>query len=115
MMNLKHAICTRMLEEAGAALVEAALTGTVMVTMLIGTVEIGRVAYIAMETTNAAKAAVAYGSQNSDHRDRSGWDAGSCTARSDRLGFAKRIADGVGDACLLLFITGYDRDALQLR
>ncbi len=64
MLNIKQSIRSKMLDEAGAALVEAALTGSLMVTMILGTVEIGRVTYIAMETTNAAKAAVAYGSQN---------------------------------------------------
>jgi Flp pilus assembly protein TadG len=51
--------------EVGGALVEAALTAPVLVTMLLGMVELGRVAYIAIETSNAARAAVSYGSQNS--------------------------------------------------
>ena len=51
-------------KEAGAALIEAALTAPLLVLMLIGAVEFGRVAYIAMETTNAARAAVSYGSQS---------------------------------------------------
>lgn len=50
--------------ERGGALVEAALTAPVLVFMLLGMVEFGRVAYIAIETSNAARAAVAYGSQN---------------------------------------------------
>jgi Flp pilus assembly protein TadG len=50
--------------EVGAAILEAALTAPLLIFMLLGLVEFGRVAYIAMETTNAAKAAVAYGSQN---------------------------------------------------
>ena len=48
----------------GGALVETALTAPVLVFMLLGMVEFGRVAYIAIETSNAARAAVSYGSQN---------------------------------------------------
>ena len=51
--------------EGGGALVETALTAPVLVFMLLGMVEFGRVAYIAIETSNAARAAVSYGSQNS--------------------------------------------------
>ena len=52
-------------QEAGSALVEAALTLPLLVSMLLGVVELGRVTYIAIETSNAAKAAVQYGAQNS--------------------------------------------------
>jgi Flp pilus assembly protein TadG len=51
--------------EGGSALVEAALTLPLLVFMLLGVVELGRVTYIAIETSNAAKAAVQYGAQNS--------------------------------------------------
>ena len=50
--------------QAGGALVEAALTAPLLVFMLLGVIEFGRVAYIAVETSNAARAAVSYGSQN---------------------------------------------------
>jgi len=50
--------------ELGGALVETAMTAPLLVFMLLGLVEFGRVAYIAIETSNAARAAVSYGSQN---------------------------------------------------
>ena len=53
------------IDEAGSALVEAALTAPLLAFMLLGVVELGRVTYIAIETSNAAKAAVQYGAQNS--------------------------------------------------
>lgn len=50
--------------QAGGALVETALTAPVLLFMLLGLVEFGRVAYISIEASNAARAAVSYGSQN---------------------------------------------------
>ena len=50
--------------EFGGALVETALTAPVLLLMLLGMVEFGRVAYIAIQASNAARAAVSYGSQN---------------------------------------------------
>jgi Flp pilus assembly protein TadG len=51
--------------QRGGALVETALTAPVLVFMLLGMLEFGRVAYIAIQASNAARAAVSYGSQNS--------------------------------------------------
>jgi Flp pilus assembly protein TadG len=50
--------------ECGGALVEAALTAPLLFLMLLGAVEFGRVAYMSIQVSNAAKAAVQYGSQN---------------------------------------------------
>jgi len=50
--------------ELGGALVETALTAPVLLLMFLGMVEFGRVAYIAIQASNAARAAVSYGSQN---------------------------------------------------
>jgi Flp pilus assembly protein TadG len=50
--------------EFGGALLETALTAPVLLLMLLGMVEFGRVAYIAIQTSNAARAAVSYGSRN---------------------------------------------------
>jgi Flp pilus assembly protein TadG len=68
-MNLYHSLdrkqCnTARTRESGQALVEVAFTAGMLLIMLIGAVEIGRVAYAAIEVTNAAKAAVQYGAQN---------------------------------------------------
>lgn len=74
--------------QAGAALVEAALTGPVLVMLVLGVVEFGRVAYIAIETSNAAKAAVAYGSQTQVTAvDTSGMQA---TAQLEASGLASQ-------------------------
>lgn len=50
--------------EAGQALVETALTLPLLVLMLLGAVELARCAYAAIEVSNAAEAAVRYGSLN---------------------------------------------------
>lgn len=49
----------------GQALVELALTLPLFFLVLFGTAELARVVYVLLEVTNAAEAAVRYGSQNS--------------------------------------------------
>lgn len=50
-------------KDSGSALVELALTVPMLMLMMIGAAELGRMAYYAIEVQNAARAAVAYGSQ----------------------------------------------------
>lgn len=50
--------------ESGQALIETAITLAMLVVMLLGAVEIGSIAYAAMQVTNAARAAVQYGDQS---------------------------------------------------
>lgn len=50
--------------ETGQALVELALIFPIFILLLIGAAEFGRLAYAAIEVTDAARAAVAYGSQS---------------------------------------------------
>lgn len=50
--------------ESGQALVETAVSLGMLLIILIGAVEIGRIAYATIQVTNAAKAAVQYGAQN---------------------------------------------------
>lgn len=50
--------------QLGGAIVETALTAPLLIFMMLGMIEFGRVAYIAIQTSNAARAAVSYGSQN---------------------------------------------------
>jgi Flp pilus assembly protein TadG len=57
---LKH----KLHSDAGSAIVELALTLPMLTLLVIGAAEIGRMAYAAIEVTEAARAAVAYGSQN---------------------------------------------------
>lgn len=51
-------------EEAGSPLVETALTLPMIFIMLLAAVEFGRISYINIEVSNAARAAASYGGQN---------------------------------------------------
>jgi Flp pilus assembly protein TadG len=51
--------------EMGSALVEFALTGSVLIVLVSGAAEFGWVTYAAIEVANAARAAVSYGCQTS--------------------------------------------------
>lgn len=55
---------TRSKGERGQSLVETALVVPVLVTMLVGAVEMGRVVYAAINVANAAKAGAQYGGEN---------------------------------------------------
>jgi Flp pilus assembly protein TadG len=50
--------------DSGQAFVELALVLPVFVLLLVGAVELGRLAYASIEVSNAARAGAAYGSQN---------------------------------------------------
>jgi Flp pilus assembly protein TadG len=50
--------------EEGGAIAETALTAPFLALLIYGSVEFARVAYTAIEVTNAAKAGVTYGAQN---------------------------------------------------
>ena len=53
-------------KDSGSALVELALTVPMLMLMMIGAAELGRMAYYAIEVQNAARGAVAYGSEAGD-------------------------------------------------
>lgn len=69
---------------SGQALLEAALTLSVLSLLLLGTVEFGKVAYASIEVTRAAKAGVQYG------------DASTTTA-TDATGIANAAASEASD------------------
>ncbi len=50
--------------EAGQALVETAVIFPILITLLLGTVELARVVYAAIEVSNAARAGAQYGAQS---------------------------------------------------
>ncbi len=50
--------------QAGQALVEMAVLTPLLLLLVIGIIELGRLAYYAIEVSNAARAGVQYGSQN---------------------------------------------------
>lgn len=52
--------------DTGSAFVELALVTPLLLLMMIGAAELGRIAYFAIEVSNAARAAVAYGSQTTN-------------------------------------------------
>lgn len=58
-----HAAC-RAAGESGSALVETAAVLPLLITILIGGAELARVAYAAIEVSNAARAGAQYGAQN---------------------------------------------------
>jgi Flp pilus assembly protein TadG len=59
--------------QAGQSVLEVALLAPVLLLLLVGTIEIGRYAYFAIEATNAARAGVQYGAQNLiDSKDLAG-------------------------------------------
>lgn len=54
----------RFRDESGAALVELALTAPLFILLMFGGIELGRIAYFAIEVQNAARAGASYGSLN---------------------------------------------------
>src|SRR5579863_336052 len=52
------------LEETGQALIEAAVSLPLMLAMLLGMAELGKVVYCGIEVTNAARAATQYAAMN---------------------------------------------------
>lgn len=64
-LRLRRFMASSRRTDNGQALVELALSLPVLVLLLLGAVEFGRFAYLAIELTNAAKAAAQYGAQNS--------------------------------------------------
>ena len=56
---------TLIAEETAQAMAEIALTLPILLALLLGAAEIARVSYAAIEVSNAARAAVQYGAQNS--------------------------------------------------
>jgi Flp pilus assembly protein TadG len=49
---------------SGAALVELALTAPLLVLVIVGSAELGRIAYMAIEVESAARAGASYGAEN---------------------------------------------------
>lgn len=58
-------------DERGAALVELALTTPLFTLLMVGALELGRVAYCAIEIENAARAGASYGAVNIENATNS--------------------------------------------
>jgi len=59
-----HSAGNRRTGERGQALIETAITLSMLVIMLLGAVEVGRIAWATIQVTEAARAAVQYGDQD---------------------------------------------------
>ena len=103
MMNLGKAIGRIRRNQLGGALVETALTAPLLVLMLLGLVEFGRVAYISIQTSNAARAAVSVRFAEPDHGNGFRRNAGSGTTGGFRSGFAECKSDREHGCGLLVF------------
>src|ERR1019366_6512370 len=114
-MKLKCRRSLKMLRGSapGQSLVEVALTAPILILMFLGAAEFARIGVAAIEVSNAARAAVAYGAQNvSTAGDSSGiqkaatMDAGdmaaSLTATSNASGICSSgaLCTGAGSSCL---------------
>jgi len=92
--------------EAGQALVETALLIPLLTTLLIGTAEMARVAYAAIEVANAAHAGAQYGTQNGyTASDTTGIsnaatiDAANLTGLTTTSSYACICSDGSASTC----------------
>lgn len=67
-LNTNHQLDTlrnfTSVRESGQSLVELALTLPILVLLLVGAAELGRIAYASIEIANAARAGVGYAAQN---------------------------------------------------
>ena len=92
--------------EEGQALVETAVAVVLLTTVLIGGVELARVAYAAIEVANAARAGVQYGTQNGrDASDTTGIQTAAANDASNLTGFSATTSytcvcsDGSASTC----------------
>jgi Flp pilus assembly protein TadG len=65
MLFLQRRLAAIFRSESGQALAEASLAAPFFLMLLLGAVDLARAAYAGIEVSNAAKAAVQYGAQNS--------------------------------------------------
>lgn len=96
----------------GQALVEASLTTPFLAMVLLGAVEVARVAYASIQVANAAKAAVQYGAQstatasdltgikNAAMNDASGVSGLTTTVSSSGICSNGNSCTGTGGSCL---------------
>jgi Flp pilus assembly protein TadG len=80
--------------DAGQSLIEMALTSSLLILILLGVAEFGRVAYAAIEVSNAAKAGAAYGAQNG-------------STASDQTGIATAAGNDAADLSGLTTTSSY--------
>jgi Flp pilus assembly protein TadG len=77
----------RMNSEEGNSLVEVALLLPILTMLLVGTVDLGRLAYMSIEVSNAARAGVQYGQQNpTTWADTTGMQTAATNDATDLVG-----------------------------
>jgi Flp pilus assembly protein TadG len=93
-------------ETSAQSLIETALLGSLFLVLLLGIVELGRLAYASIEVSNAAKAGAAYGSQNgSTASDSTGIstaaanDAANLTGVTTTSSYSCVCSDGTASTC----------------
>jgi Flp pilus assembly protein TadG len=73
--------------EDGNSLVEVALLLPILTMLLVGTVDLGRMAYMSIEVSNASRAGVQYGQQNSTTwADVAGMETAATNDATDLVG-----------------------------
>src|SRR5579871_1490431 len=92
--------------EGGQALVETALVFPILITLLIGTAELARVVYAAIEVSNAARAGAQYGAQSGfTASDTTGIataaasDAANLTGLTTTSSYSCVCSDGTASTC----------------
>ena len=88
--------------EDGQALIETSISASLLILLMLGAVEFGRAAYVAIEVSNAARAAAQYGAMNGGaflSTDATGMDS------VGMLAAAQNDAGNLGTG--LTFATGY--------
>jgi Flp pilus assembly protein TadG len=79
----------------GAALLELALVAVAMSIIVVGAIDFGRVAYMAMALTNASRAGAMYGSQPTKSADTVGMRIAAAGSASNDIGSIKVTASRV--------------------
>lgn len=91
-------------KDDGSAFVELALVLPLLILIVIGSVELGRIAYFAIEVSDAARAGVAYGAQNPTTADPSQFQNIINAAKASAAEVPTLIATP-NDACVCETIT----------
>ena len=104
-LKCKELITKLLRGDAGQSFVEIALTLPVLVILLVGAAQFATVLYVAIEVSNAARAAVAYGALSTTAGDTTGiknaaiLDAGNITLTSSNVTVSTVGVCSSGAAC----------------
>lgn len=87
-------------DDRGAALVELALAAPLFMLLMMGAIELGRVAYYAIEVENAARAGASYGSVNIGNANQT--SNVQQAAKNDAPDIANLVVVSPGSTCVCL-------------